>query len=265
MYTLHSCNNLQSENTASAKTKLTVSPNSVFYSLKVIKLARKSEYTLHKFSAQKFSNLSSAKKYISKFLTGSVTTFGYIIPGHGVKGKQLVIKEDHDLETMYAIYFGKREIMLWCTGELNESTTTTPCRKRDRENEGNSSTCTSMPKSKTGKRMEEVDDIVDELKEKHKSQYSVEKLNAWAHMIHMGKHTSYESPPDLPYFGKHKQQNVLSETPAVVALSPGKRIHYRTECMDQLSKWHSLLEKGVVSEEQYSLLQASIMEDITKM
>ena len=38
--------------------------------------------------------------------------------------------------------------------------------------------------------------IVKELKEKHAASYSIEKLNAWAHLLHMGKHDSYETPPN---------------------------------------------------------------------
>ena len=56
---------------------------------------------------------ANAEKYLSKFLVNTVFTFGYIIPGHGLKGKQQVINEDSDLKTMYAIHFGKREIVLW--------------------------------------------------------------------------------------------------------------------------------------------------------
>ena len=44
---------------------------------------------------------------------------------------------------------------------------------------------------------------MEELKEKHGSKYTVERLNAWAHMNNMGKHSSKDDPPDLPF--KKKQ------------------------------------------------------------
>ena len=50
------------------------------------------------------------------------------------------------------------------------------------------------------KKISQVKEVVQKLKEKHGSLYSIEKLNAWAHMIDIGKHDSYETPPDLPYF-----------------------------------------------------------------
>ena len=35
-------------------------------------------------------------------------TFGYIIPGHGLKGKQEWITEDGDLENMYEVFCKKK-------------------------------------------------------------------------------------------------------------------------------------------------------------
>ena len=49
----------------------------------------------------------------------------------------------------------------------------------------------SAPSSKQNACMQkitEVEEIVSDLQQRHGSEYSVEKLNAWAHMIHMGKH-----------------------------------------------------------------------------
>ena len=35
--------------------------------------------------------------------------------------------------------------------------------------------------------------------ENHGSKYTPEQLNAWAHMIHMTKHESYEYLPNMPF------------------------------------------------------------------
>lgn len=66
----------------------------------------------------------------------------------------------------------------------------------------------SAPHSKRdacAQKITEAEKIVGTLREKH-GHYSVEKLNVWAHMIHMGKHTSYDIPPNLPYFLKEKSK-----------------------------------------------------------
>ena len=111
------------------------------------------------------------------------------------------------------------------------------------------------------------------LREKHASKHSVEQLNAWAHMIQMGKHASTEEPPALPYFGKARApdkgspevgaQSILSSSPQ--PLSPGKRITLRSERIDQLGKWHSLLEKGVIIKTKYEELQETILGDMSNL
>ena len=63
----------------------------------------------------------------------------------------------------------------------------------------------------------------------------------------MKKHSSYESPPEYRYFTSKVAGGQSNGSQA----SPGKRIHQRSECIDQLKKLHELMEDGIVSEEQY--------------
>jgi len=37
------------------------------------------------------------------------------------------------------------------------------------------------------------------------------------------------------------------------------------QCIDQLSKWHVLLELGAITEAQYNELKATILDDIKHM
>ena len=98
-------------------------------------------------------------------------------------------------------------------------------------------------------KISEVELIVKKLKEKHKSLYSVEKLNAWAHMIDIGKHKSHDAPPDLPYF-HGKQYPITPSDPSassVSSASPSTHIDMGTQLLSQMEKWHSLLEKGGIT------------------
>ena len=45
----------------------------------------------------------------------------------------------------------------------------------------------------------EVEKIVKRLKEKHGSMYTVEQLICWAHLLHMEKHGTDDSPSDLSF------------------------------------------------------------------
>ena len=60
--------------------------------------------------------LSHCEKYITSNLKKAVT-FGYILPGHGKKGKQVTLTRSEDIEDMYKAYFGKKVITLWIKNE----------------------------------------------------------------------------------------------------------------------------------------------------
>ena len=85
----------------------------------------------------------------------------------------------------------------------------------------------------------------------------------WGHMIQMEKHGSYDQPPDLPYFRKgeksvtHSQVHPMSSPPA-----KGYRC---VQCIEQLDKWHALLDKGGITQEQYDELQTKIFKDMKDM
>ena len=72
-------------------------------------------------------------------------------------------------------------------------------------------TDTGEPVPKRGacaQKLTEVEEIVTELKSMHGNAYTIEKLNNWAHMIHMGKHSSCDIPPNLPYFKGAKNKKI---------------------------------------------------------
>ena len=99
-------------------------------------------------------------------------------------------------------------------------------------------------------------------------------------MINSGKWSSYEEPPDFPFFKKakrdrsgqqakecenvDKQTETSSPVQAGNSASPMKRLNMRTQCIDQLGKWHVLLESGAISQSQYEEM-SSIIDDMKKM
>lgn len=80
-------------------------------------------------------------------------------------------------------------------------------------------------------------------------------------MLQMKTHDSYEEPPKKPFF-KAAQKDASSK--ASDTMSPGKRIQYRSQCIDQLDKWHDLKKRGVITESQYAEMQDAILSDIKK-
>ena len=76
------------------------------------------------------------------------------------------------------------------------------------------------------KNMAEVEEILEKLTHKHQDNYTPEQLHAWAHMIQMKKHSSCDTVPSKPFFGK---KGVLSA--GVSGISPLKKINMRSECV----------------------------------
>ena len=181
---------------------------------------------------------------------------GYIQPGHGAKGRQLWISSNADVQQMYAQCDGKKEILLWfLKSEITvDNSASEPKSKRPCPDTSGASKADSISHT-----LSEVDKIVATLTEKHSKKYTVEQIRAWAHMIQIGKHESYDEPPNKPFF-KTKEGKGSNQT-----LSPKKRIELRSECMDQLQKWRELLDKDIISKEQYGELQGKILKDIKEL
>ena len=77
------------------------------YSVKVVSPVGKGGYEVHdleshvvftEVSKMKESIVSSCKHYME---VGKELLFGYIVPGHGKKGKQLEVTTNKDLKDMY--------------------------------------------------------------------------------------------------------------------------------------------------------------------
>ena len=243
------------------------------YSVKVMNPGLKRDYSMHKFKATKFGSVDEIRDHLSNVLPCGFTHLGYIDPGCGLKGKQQWITQDDDSVEMYDKY-GKHDILLWCLKKVDDQPGALNSKsKKNSASEG--APTAKRPKQSTSHYAEtltEVEELIKQLREKHGSLYSPEQLNCWAHMHQTKKHGSLETPPNLPYFraAKRKWSSAVTntqDTPSYPSftpsgLSPSKRVTLRTECMKQLELWHSLLEKGGITKEQYDELQHTILDDI---
>ena len=126
-----------------------------------------------------------------KSLDYSVDEIGYVVSGHGAKGKECWLHTDADIKEMYEQHKVKKEILLWCYSEKPKH--------EKLASAVNGGTHASVYNNHT-KKMSEVDEILSKLDEKHHGHYSPEQMRAWAHMIHMSKHDSYDEPPNKPFF-----------------------------------------------------------------
>ena len=91
-------------------------------------------------------------------------------------------------------------ILLWChlksVVTVVGSKQNTNGKKRRLE-----STASQSKRTATQKKIEEVEEIVSKLKEKHGDSFKIEHLNV------VGKHSSYDTPPNYPYLSATKVHN----------------------------------------------------------
>ena len=74
------------------------------------------------------------------------------------------------------------------------------------------------------------------------------------------KHDSYVDPPNKPFFRHSKRK----ENEPKKGMSPAKIIQLRSELIELLGKWHSLMEKEVVSTDQFKEMKENIVSDLKK-
>ena len=250
--------------------KVRISPNAratYIYSVKVANRERKSDYTVEKLNfMSKFSSVEELRDELKSTLQFLPSEFGFVEPGHGLRGKQRWIHDDADIEEMYNGFPRRRDFLFWC---YTVAVAKDAGRKRPAPVE--TGLLAPKPKSSCQKKIVEVEEIIADLKDRHGGKFSTEQFTMWAHVIHIGKHSSYDIPPDQPFF-KGSQKKASMSTPissnvsasSSLTASPGKRVSLRSECINQLDKWHSLLEKGIVSQEQYDQMQKTILSDMFK-
>ena len=246
-----------SENAATIRVSLPTP--SIFHSVKLMNKAKKKEYIVEKLSAKTpFGSLENIKTALEQ-LNRIVGNIGYIEPGHGLKGKQKWLLDDSDVSEMYAVHKNKREVMLYAFVDFQVQGGNTSAPNEQPK---------ALPTTKYAKTITEVETIMSKLKEKHGQQYDTERYACWAHTIHSGKHSSYDKPPDLPYFThcKKKRNSQSSEDGSSASSgTPTKRLCLRTTCIDQLSKWHDLLQSGAISQVQYDEMKDVIMKDMKSL
>ena len=243
------------------------------YSVKIMNSKKRSEYTVRKWrdvDNRVFEKFDDIKAGLSAFINESELVVGFIEPGHGAKGCQRWLHDDGDLKDMYDLYKGKKEIMLWCYSVADRRRYRSRSRSSSPQVRGSSMSST-RPRSKVAQSLinkrDEVDAIVEKIREKHEHKFTPAQINTWAHCIHMKMHFSYDEPPDKPFFkNKSARSSAVPDLPSAtgVSVSPGKRISLHSQCIEQIDKWHQLYEKGVISEEQYKEIVDKVWDDIKK-
>lgn len=238
----------------------------VIYSLKFVNPTKKSEYTIRKWRIkQKFETVDAlASKLLDNFkelkpVDEQSLSIGYVEPGHGYKGKQRWLYSDEDLQEMYSIYSGKKEILLWCFLPGKQPKRPAPT------GQDNSNSKRSKIVEVNSNKMMEVQEIVTKLQSKHGANFSPEHYHAWGQLIQIKKHSSCDEPPAYSFF-KNRAKSKPATAPTASAMpSPIKRVQLRTELFTQLEKLGGLFDKGSLTQEQFEELKQNVLGDIKEL
>ena len=115
-------------------------------------------------------------KHCIKYITSNAIQFGYIIPGHGEKGKQITIDSPEELQDMYRAYQGRNEIVLWIKNEQPQRKRGSTCTIKSPEDVPVTAKVSKSRYDDHVKETCELDEIVEKLQAKHGSKYMPEQL-----------------------------------------------------------------------------------------
>lgn len=261
------------------------------YKVKVFNASKRSKFTvrqLHHYSEQ-FTSLVSMRGALSNELGDDVPddsefAIGYFEGRHQTK-RWLVTNED--LKVMYE-KCKQGEIFLWCDGRAKEP-----------EKDDSSSRKRKSSSSRQEKELE-VDDIYEELREKHGDVYSGPQLRLWARMIIAGTHDDKDNPPRVPMItgtvAKRPKQESLADALAGAAtvivkafggtpvpsapgtsttptaacvsttgVSPGKSADLRMKNLQQLRFLQQLLEDRVIDDAEFMEQKRITLDALRKL
>ena len=135
--------------------------------------------------------------------------FGFITPGHGLKGRKELLCSNEDVKEMIKAHKGC-SVILWCYNSVaptassnkqgNRLRSRSPhCSKsKDKSSSSKSATAKTSRYESQMQKISAIDDIYKCLEEKQRVNYTPEQLHAWAHLIDLKKHSSYDEPPNKP-------------------------------------------------------------------
>ena len=262
------------------------------YRLKIINQSKKSDFVIREIHDyhDKFLSITELKLYVMNAFKEHVpptTDFqvGYFL---GKQSSKYWLVNQDDLDLMYTS-LKKKDVLLWCDAR-SESIANGKKRRLQTEN-------TNEPPPSKRKQIEDrVDEIVEELKERHDDDnYTLPQMRLWARMISAGNHESLDDPPQIPAITgvpKRKKRETLAEaisgaastligaihnkgdippaqSPAVdatrVGHSPSKIADLRLKSIKELRELQSLLEDNILTQAEFTEQKEIVLNSMRKM
>ena len=267
------------------------------YRVKITNPQRKSEVIvrqLHHFHTRFESVITLHAKLIEEFKEQVPNSLNFNVgyfegPSHS---KVWLVSND-DLDAMYARY-PRGDITLWCDSRS----------EREDEGTGVSGRSAKRRKEETSTRRQdkedEVDEVYQELKDKHADKCSSPKLHLWARMVASNLHEDRDHPPDIPAFSgstpkRSRQQESFSDAiggaavaivkalsaeapskvndptvtprqlPTAAGVSPSKSVELRMKNFEQLRYLQQLFDDSILSEKEFAEQKQNILSALRRL
>lgn len=159
---------------------------------------------------------------------------------HGRLSTKYWLMCQSDLEAMYkSVEQGSGKILLWCDAYMDQASREIQSQGKGKKRKHPAEEGTSRRE----KNEQDVDELVQKLKEKHGTKYSLPQLRLWGRMIQAGNHEDLDDPPRVPAIvgtePKREKKESLMEALAGAAVtivnairSPGQLPHTPTITSD---------------------------------
>ena len=113
---------------------------------------------------------------------------------------------------------------------------------------------------KVSRKTERIDDMVDQLKQKHATVYTVVQYRVWAETVEAGRHDSLDNPPNGSFFKAQGRKSSGKSSPTSTpekasspgcnseqsTLTPSKVAGLRSTYIQQIKELHDLMEIGAI-------------------
>lgn len=172
---------------------------------------------------------------------------------------------------------------MWCDKKVSE-----PQEHGSRKRKSNGDGAPVPKVSKTEEYEQETLEIVDELREIHSDKYTVPQYKLWAKYILAKRHSSYDTPPEIPLITgtpvnrKHTKETfneaVAGAATAIVqalkpttpvrpssslqGISPVSHANLRRRHLEDIRTLHSLYEDNILSLAEYQEQKQSVLSNL---
>lgn len=258
-------------------------------SVKVIHPNKKSDvklFILRNIELQCFDQPEKVRKLLVNQLADKVSNKPNFDFGYFEGNKRVWVKGIEDLREIRQSLESREKsgVVLWCMGKAGSRCTKRPGSDCDSDSEDDAEIGKNYKakKKKEAKRsrydekLERIDEMVDELKQKHSNTYNSIQYRVWAETIEAGRHDNLDCPPKGSFFKAQGRKNDTSSTSITpekasshtaehLTLTPSKIANLRSTYIQQIKELHNLMEIGAIDNEHFIEQRDVLLKQMDKL